>query len=122
MNLTKLLMTVALILVIVAIVYILMKRDRSSSSRINLEDLLLGEDNKVSKAAAVMLGSFAMTTWLMVYLALGAKMTEGYFTIYCGAWIIPTVTKLITGRPPAPVVPAAPAGNVTNVNLDGRQP
>lgn len=99
MNETKILMIAALILVIIAIVYVLMKRDRSTASAINLEDLLLGEDGKLSKAAAVMMGAFAMTTWLMVYLTLGGKMTEGYLAIYVGAWIAPTVTRLIIAKP-----------------------
>lgn len=99
MNLTKLVMIIALSLIIIAIVYALMKRDRSTTSRINLEDLLLGEDSKVSKAAAVMMGSFALTTWLMVYLAFRDKMTEGYLAIYVAAWIAPTVTRLIVNKP-----------------------
>jgi hypothetical protein len=94
-NETKILMIAALILVITAIIYALIKRDRSTISAINLEDLLLGDDGRLSKAAAVMMGAFAMTTWLMVYLALGGKMTEGYLAIYVGAWIAPTVTVLI---------------------------
>jgi preprotein translocase subunit SecG len=100
MNPTKILMIVALVLVIVAIVFVLMRRDRSSTSAINLEDLLIGDDGKLSKAAAVMMGAFAMTTWLMVYLALNGKMTEGYLAIYVGAWIAPTVTRLIMVKPP----------------------
>jgi hypothetical protein len=98
MNETKILMIAALILVITAIIYVLIKRDRSIASHINLEDLLLGEDGKLSKAAAVMMGAFAMTTWLMVYLTLGNKMTEGYLAIYVGAWIAPTVARLIVGK------------------------
>lgn len=99
MNQIKILMIAALILAIIAIVYVLIKRDRSSVSDINLEDLLLGDDGKLSKAAAVMMGAFIMTTWLMVYLALGSKMTEGYLAIYVGAWIAPTVTRLIIAKP-----------------------
>lgn len=99
MNETKILMIAALILVIIAIIFVLIKRDRSTTSLINLEDLLIGDDGKLSKAAAVMMGAFAMTTWLMVYLALNSKMTEGYLAIYVGAWIAPTVTRLIVAKP-----------------------
>jgi hypothetical protein len=99
MNYTKLLMVMALILLTAGLTAALVRRDRSSSSGVNLEDLLLGDDGKLSKAAAVMMGAFAMTTWLMVYLALSGKMTEGYLAIYVGAWIAPTVTKLIINRP-----------------------
>ena len=85
------------------IVWSLLKRDRSNSSRLNLDDLLLGDDGKISKAAAVMLGAFIATTWMMVYLTLQGKMTEGYLGIYVAAWIAPTVTRLVVvGKPPVP--------------------
>ena len=99
MNQTKIFMAAILVVVVASIIFVLVKRDRSIASAINLEDLLLGDDGKLSKAAAVMMGAFAMTTWLMVYLALNAKMTEGYLAIYVGAWIAPTVTKLIIAKP-----------------------
>lgn len=100
MNYTKILMVAVLLTTVFSIVGMLIRRDRSTVSAINLEDLLLGEDGKLSKAAAVMMGAFAMTTWLMVYLTLNAKMTEGYLAIYVGAWIAPTVTRLIMAKPP----------------------
>lgn len=106
MNPTKIVMIAVMVIIIAALIFSLIKRDRSISSKINLEDLLIGEDDKVSKAAAVMMGAFAMTTWLMVYLAMSGKMTEGYLAIYVGAWIAPTVTKLIVGQ-------SAPPANVT---------
>lgn len=95
MNYLKLSLAVVLILVILFIAISLIRRSRSEASHLNLEDLLLGDDNKISKVASVMMGAYAMTTWLMIYLALNGKMTEGYLAIYVGAWITPTVTKLI---------------------------
>lgn len=98
---TKLIMGLILALIVLALVKSILKRDRSMTSRISLEDLLLGDDGKISKAASVMLGSFACTTWMMVYLAMNDKMTEGYFAAYLAAWVIPTVTKLIKGPMPS---------------------
>lgn len=99
MNYLKLALAILLGLVILFIAISLIRRSRSAASQLNLEDLLLGDDNKISKAAAVMMGAFAMTTWLMIYLALNTKMTEGYLAIYVSAWIAPTVTKLIVSPP-----------------------
>ena len=56
----------------------------------DLRDLLM-ENGRVSKAAAVMMGSFAATTWFFVYYALNGKMTEGYLGLYVAAWIAPVV-------------------------------
>jgi len=96
---TKTVMALVLILFVLIAFRQLRKQHQLARSRINFDDLLLGEDGKLSKAAAVMMGSFAMTTWLMVYLAMNEKMTEGYFTAYLGAWVLPTVAKLVMNRP-----------------------
>jgi hypothetical protein len=92
-------LSMVLVLVSLLIWRSLAKRDRSTASRLNFDDLLLGEDGRMSKAAVVMLGAFAMTTWLMIYLALTDHMSEGYLVIYVGAWITPTVAKLFATSP-----------------------
>ena len=88
-----------LALLVLMVVRTLLGRDRNAGSAINLDDLLLGDDGRISKAAVVMLGAFGLTTWMMAYLTLGGKMSEGYLSIYAAAWITPTVVKLITNRP-----------------------
>ena len=98
---TKLLMVAALLLLLLLIARTLHKRDKSLASKLNLEDFLLGEDGKISKVAGLAWGAFGATTWLMVFLALQNKMTEGYFGLYLTAWVAPTITKLFKG--PSPV-------------------
>jgi len=94
---TKAGMAVALVVVIGLVCRLLFNRDKDSASKVNFDDLFLGDDGKMSKAAIVMIGSFLMTTWIMVHLTMIDKMSEGYLTIYGGLWIIPVVTKLIKG-------------------------
>ena len=92
----KIIAALALLLLGALIFLTLTRRDRSSSSKIDLDYLLVDPDTKqISKGAAVMMGAFVFTTWMMVYLTLTSKMTEGYFGVYVGAWVAPTVTKLI---------------------------
>lgn len=105
MNLTdlplaKILGVIGLLVVVIAIISVLWHRDKSSASKIDFDTLLLDVDGRMSKSAIVMFGSFGMTTWMMVFLTLEGKMSEGYLTIYGGLWIIPAVTKLIKGTPP----------------------
>jgi hypothetical protein len=95
----KLGMAALLCLTILIVIWSVLRRSKLIESRIDLDDLLLGDDGKLSKAAAVLLGSFILTSWIMIYLTLTGKMTEGYFTSFSGIWIIPTVTKLIVNRP-----------------------
>lgn len=96
----KLLMAAILMVAILFFAKVLIRKSNSEHSQLNLEDLLLGDDGKMSKAAAVMLGAFALTSWVIVYLALQSKLTEGYFAAYLAAWVAPTVTRLIViGKP-----------------------
>ncbi len=92
-------MAVLLCITILVVIWGLLRRSKLIESRLDLDDLLLGDDGKLSKAASVLLGSFCLTSWIMVYLTLTGKMTEGYFTSFAGIWVIPTVTKLIMNRP-----------------------
>lgn len=82
-----------------SILWFVIRRSRNHVSKLCLDDLLIGDDDKLSKAAVVMLGAYAITTWLIVDLELHDKMTEGYLTIYVAAWIAPTVTRLVVNRP-----------------------
>lgn len=76
----------------------LLLANRAPSNPVSLIDLLLGDDGRASKAAFVMFGAFTLSTWVIVYLTLNDKLTEGFFTIYVSAWVAPTVTRLIVGR------------------------
>jgi hypothetical protein len=95
----KAVMSVALVAILILITVALIKRSRLITSRLDLDDLLIGEDGKLSKAAAVMMGAFALTSWVIIYMTLNDKLTEGYFLAYIGVWATPTVTKLIVNRP-----------------------
>lgn len=102
----KILAMVGLLALVVVVTRVLWARDKDAASKINFDDLLLDVNGRMSKSAAVMFGAFAMTTWMMIFLTLEGKMSEGYLTIYGGLWIIPAVTKLIKGS--APVQSSAP--------------
>lgn len=119
MNQTKILLVLALFLAALLLLRALLKRDKCDASPLKLDDLLLGDDGKMSKAAAIMMGSFAFTTWMMGYLTIMGKMTEGYAAIYIGGWVTPTVVKLITGRPQQPPQPIAQANSPGSVAVAG---
>lgn len=97
-------MIFVLALAVLLIMWALERRNSSTASRISLDDLLVGDDGKMSKPAAVMFGSFALTTWTIVYLTINDKLTEGYFGAYLAAWVAPAVAKIIKG--PDPIVTA----------------
>lgn len=82
---------------VLAILWSLERKSKSHTSHFNFDDLLT-EDGKTSKAACVMFGSFAVTTWVLVYLTINAKLTELIFGAYLTAWVAPVVTKIIAAR------------------------
>jgi hypothetical protein len=105
MNITyhDMVMVCALAIVILIILWSLERRNKNHGSKINLDDLLLGDDGKASKAAFVMHGSFVVTTWVIVYETLNKALTDFTFGLYCASWVAPAVTKLIGGIVNKPV-------------------
>ena len=93
-------MIAVLAVAVLLIMWSVERRSKSAASRINLDDLLLGDDGRMSKPAAVMFGSFALTSWTIVYLTLTNKLTETYFGAYIAAWVVPAVVKIIKGTEP----------------------
>lgn len=93
------LMFAILAVAVLAILWSLERRSRSPSSSFHFDDLLLDENGRTSKAACVMFGSFVVTTWCIVYLAVNEKLTEGYFGAYLTAWVAPVVANIIKGPP-----------------------
>lgn len=100
------------LLVALAVMVSLRRMHNDPSSTFDLRDLLM-ENGRVSKAAAVMMGSFAATTWFFVYYAITGRMTEGYFALYTAAWIAPVVARLIKSNGSAQQQEAPPALTVT---------
>ena len=90
-------MILVLALAVLMIMWALERRNKSAASRISLDDLLIGDDGKMSKASAVMFGSFALTTWVVVYLTINDKLTEFIFGAYVAAWVAPAVTNILKG-------------------------
>lgn len=68
-------------------------RSRSSKSKIHLDDLLLGDDGRISRSAVVMMGSFMLSCWMMIYLLASGKMTEGYIGLFLASWVTPGVVN-----------------------------
>lgn len=91
-------MALLLGVIVFLIVFSAIRMHRDPNSDFNLLDLLM-ENGHVSKAAVVMMGAFALTSWMMIELTMIGKMTEGYFGLYAGAWIAPVVVKLVTQGP-----------------------
>lgn len=93
-------MVVALIAVLAALAWSLYRAQRDPNNVLDFYDLVM-ENGRLSRMACVMMGSFGVTSWMMIQMTVNGKMTEGIFGLYCTAWIAPTVTRIIKG-PPAP--------------------
>lgn len=67
---------------------------RDALKQFNAFDLIM-ENGRVSRIALCFMIAFGVTTWLVIYLALRDKMTEGLFLAYGGMWVAPLVAKLV---------------------------
>jgi len=74
---------------------------RDALEQFNAFDLIM-ENGRVSKIALAFMVAFAVTTWVIVYLALRDKLTEGYLTSYGIMWVAPLVTKVVFNKTDMP--------------------
>jgi len=70
---------------------------RDTLVQFNALDLIM-ENGRVSKIAFAFMVAFAVTTWLIVYLAVTGKMSEGYLTSYGAMWVAPLVLKVVFNK------------------------
>lgn len=88
----------ALIIIALVIAWAFYRAHRNADFTFNVFDLIM-ENGRVSRLACVFLGSFIVTSWIMVRLTLDGKMTEGYLTSFGALWIIPITAKLFSPPP-----------------------
>jgi len=103
----------ALLIVALVIAWSLYRAHKGNDAyfaNFNLVDLLL-ENGRVSKLACVFMGSFAVSSWIMVRMTFDGKMTEGLFMAYGGVWVAPVIAKLFT-----PPTQTATATSTTSVS------
>ena len=112
----KLLAVVALLALLFAVSRSLILRHKDPSSVINLDEFLLGDDGRPSKAASVMYVALGVTSWAVIYMTLQDKLTDVIFSAYLAGWVAPTVTRIFKGNPGDPLPP--PAGPTTKIVAD----
>ncbi len=86
-------------IVILVAVFIAIRAHRNPRGPIDLADLVLGHDGRISKSAVLLMSGYAFCLWLMGYLAVNDKMTEGYFTVFGGLAIAPFIAQLLKSEP-----------------------
>lgn len=99
-------MVVALIVVLIVIAISLYRAQKDGTNTLDLYDLVM-ENGRLSRIAFVLVGAFAVTSWMMVSMTLNGTMTEGVFGLYLTAWVAPVVTRIIKGPSPPPPPGAA---------------
>ena len=90
----------AILIVSLVIAWSFYKAHTNQDFNFNLFDLIL-ENGKLSRLACVFMGSFAVSSWIMVRVTIDNKMTEGLFMAYGGVWVAPIIAKLFSTQPPA---------------------
>lgn len=92
----KLVAAVALGVIATMIYRSLIRRDRAESSPLSLEDLLLDPITlKASPSRAVLMGSFGLAFWVIVYHTLAGKLTETEFGAFLLTFAAPAVTSIV---------------------------
>lgn len=95
----------ALMIVALVIAWSIYRAQRDPSFRFNLFDILM-DNGRVSRLACVFMGSFAVSSWIMIRMTFDGKMTELMFGAYGAIWVAPVMAKLFAPAQPAqPPVP-----------------
>lgn len=89
-----------LVFVTAAILASMIGRSRNQSSPIDLEDLLLGADGKLSKAAALLFAAFFFSSWVVGLQTLRGTLSDATFAAYLAAWVAPTLAAMFKRKEP----------------------
>lgn len=85
----------ALLILTLVIAWSFYRAHRNPQFTFNVFDLIM-ENGRVSKVSCLVMGAFAVHTWIMVRLTFDAKMTEGYLTIYGATWVAPLLARMFS--------------------------
>lgn len=87
---------------------------RNPQFTFNVFDLIM-ENGRVSRIACAFMATLLVTSWVIVRLTVEGKLTEGLFTAYVAAWVMPIIAKMF-GQP-MPV----PSTTVTTISTDTKK-
>lgn len=68
------------------LIYLVYRFHTSPTTKFDVEDLVLGPDDKASITKFAQLGAFFLSSWGFVYLTMDDKLTEWYYLTYMGVW------------------------------------
>lgn len=81
----------------VLIVISFWRATRNHAVSFNALDLIM-ENGKAERKAVAFMVVLAVSIWVLIDLEMKGKMSEGYYTIFIGAWVIPIVAKMFAGK------------------------
>ncbi len=88
----------SLLIITLVVAWSLYRAHRNPAYEFNFFDLLM-ENGKLSRIACVFIGSFAVSSWIMIRTTMDGKMTEGLFTAFGVIWVAPICAKLFAPAP-----------------------
>ena len=90
----------AILIIALVIAWSFYRAHTNRTYAFDLFDLIM-EHGKLSRLACVFMGSFGVSSWVMVRATVDGKMTEGLFTAYGAIWVAPIIAKLFANQSPA---------------------
>ena len=94
----------AILIISLVVAWSFYKAHTNKKLSFNLFDLLM-ENERLSRLACVFMGSFGVSSWIMVRVTIDNKMTEGLFMAYGAVWVAPIIAKLFASSSDPPPHP-----------------
>jgi len=94
----------ALLIITLVVSWSIYRAHRNRDYSFDFFDLIM-DGGKLSRLACVFMGSFCVSSWIMIRATMDGKMTEGLFAAYGGIWVAPIIAKLFSPPPTHPHKP-----------------
>ncbi len=91
----------ALLIISLVVAWSIYRAHRNPAYDFSFFDLVM-ENGKLSRLACVFVGSFGVSSWIVIRATMDGKMTELLFAAYGAMWVAPITAKLFA---PAPLNP-----------------
>ncbi len=88
----------ALLIISLVVAWSIYRAHRNPAYEFSFFDLVM-ENGKLSRLACVFMGSFGVSSWIVIRATMDGKMTELLFAAYGAMWVAPIMAKLFAPAP-----------------------
>jgi hypothetical protein len=102
----------SLLIIGLVVAWSIYRAHRNPAYEFSFFDLLM-DNGRLSRLAFVFMGSFLVSSWIMIRLTFDGKMSEGLFMAYGTVWVAPIIARLFSPPPTSSMTTTSSTQTVT---------